>query len=106
MDVFARKLGKWPTLAPLNDGPEPVGSAIMKESSGKELKTPRGSLSSLRVPSPVLVMVVVTFKFSSPPMSTLGVEALRVRLGTAETETAEVMRATKEVQREEVNIVI
>jgi hypothetical protein len=79
---------------------------ILKLSSGKELKTPRGSLRSLRVSSPVLVMVVVTFKFSNPSTLTLGVDALTVKPGAAETATAEATRATKEARREEENIVV
>ena len=92
-------------MAPLNDGPEPVESEMMKVSSGNVSKTPRGSFRSLRVPSPVFVMVVVTFRFSNPSTLTVGVEVLRVRLGAAEMETAETMRTTREAQGEE-NIVI
>ena len=51
-------------------------------------------------------MVVVTFKFSNPLISTLGVEALRVRLGVAETDAADATRATRETHREEANIVV
>ena len=103
--VFGRKPGEWPTLAPLNNGPEPAGSVIVKVFSGKVFKTPRGSLRSLRDSSPVLVTVVMTFRFSSPLTSTLGVEVLRLRLGTAETETAEAVRTTREAQREKENII-
>jgi len=79
---------------------------MVKEFSGKELKTPRGSLRSLRVSSPVLVTVVVTFKFSNPSTSTLGVEVLRVRPGAAETAIAEATRAAREARREEENILV
>ena len=51
-------------------------------------------------------MVVVTFRFSNPLISTLGVEALRVRLGVAETDAADATRATRETHREEANIVV
>ena len=93
-------------MAPWNDGREPAGLAMLKVFSGKVLKTPRGSLRSLRVPSPVLVTVVVTFRFSNPLTLTSGVEVLRVRLGVAETEAAEAMRATREAHREEESIVV
>jgi len=79
---------------------------MVKEFSGKESKTPRGSLRSLRVSSPVLVMVVVTFRFSNPSTSTLGVEILRDKPGVAETAAAEATRATSEAQMEEENIAI
>ena len=78
---------------------------MLKVSSGNELKAPRGSLRSFRVSSPVLVMVVVTFKFSNPSTRTLGTEVLMVRPGVAETATTEAMRAMKEARREEENIV-
>ena len=51
-------------------------------------------------------MVVVTFRFSNPLISTLGVEALRVRLGVAETDATDATRATREAHREEANIVV
>ena len=77
---------------------------MVKEFSGKEFKTPRGSLRSLRVSSPMLVMVVVTFRFSNPTTSALGVEILRDKPGAAETATAE---ATREISKaEEENIVV
>ena len=79
---------------------------MVKEFSGKESKTPRGSLRSLRVSSPVLVIVVVTFRFSNPSTSTLGVEILRDKPGVAETATAEATRATSEARMEEENIAI
>jgi len=79
---------------------------IMKEFSGKGSKTPRGSLRSLRDSLPVLMMVVVTFKFSSPSKSTLGVEVLTDKLGAAETATAEATRVVREAQREKENIVV
>jgi len=79
---------------------------MVKEFSGKESRTPRGSLRSLRVSSPVLVMVVVTFRFSNPSTSALGVEILRVKPGAAETATAEATRATSETRREEESIII
>ena len=93
-------------MAPWNDGREPAGLVTLKLFSGKVFKTPRGSLRSLRVPSPVLVMVIVTFRFSNPLTLTSGVEVLRVRLGAAETEAAVAMRATKEANMEEENIVV
>jgi len=68
----------------------------VKEFSGKEFKTPRGSLRSLRVPSPVLVTVVVTFKFCNPSTLTVGVVVLRVKPGAAETAIAETTRARRE----------
>lgn len=51
-------------------------------------------------------MVVVTFKFSNPSTSMLGVEALRVRPGVAETTTAETTKAKREAQREDESIVV
>jgi len=75
-----------------------------KDFSGKGLKTPRGSLRSLRVPSPVLVTVVVTFKFSNPLTLTLGVEALRVKPGAADTVTTKAARARMKARREGGNI--
>ena len=78
----------------------------MKVFSGKGFKTPRGSLNSLRDSLPVLMMVVVIFKFSSPSTLTLGVEALTDKLGVAETATAEAMRVMREAQREKENIVV
>ena len=77
---------------------------MVKVFSGNGFKVPRGSLRSLRVSSPVLVMVMVTFKFSNPSTSTLEVEALRVRPGVAETTTAEATKAKRETKREEENI--
>ena len=77
---------------------------MVKEFSGKESKTPRGSLRSLRVSSPVLVMVVVTFRFSSPSTLAFGVEILRDKLGAAETMAVEATSATSEARREEENI--
>ena len=77
---------------------------ILNVSSGKVFKTPRGSLRSLRVWSPVLVTVVVTFKFSNPSTLALEVEVLTVNPGPAETATAEATRATREARREEENI--
>jgi len=85
------------TLAPWNEGREPAGLVMKKVFSGKVFKTPRGSLRSLRVPSPVLVIVVVTFRFSNPLTLASGVEILRIRLGAAETEAT---RATRERHRE------
>ena len=84
----------------------------MKEFSGKEFKDPRGSLSSLRVLSPVLTMVVVTFKFCVPSTLALGTEVLTVTLGVsetagaAETTTAEATSAMREARREEENIAV
>ena len=78
---------------------------MVKEFSGKGLKTPRGSLRSLRVWSPVLVTVVVTFKFFNPSTLVLGVEVLRVKPGAAETATAEAMRATREEESIVVTVV-
>ena len=91
-------------MAPLNDGEEPAASVTTKEFSGKVLKTPRGSLRSLRVLSPVLVTVVVTFRFSNPSTLMLEVEVLTVKPGAAETATAETTRAARETRREEDNI--
>ena len=89
------------TLAPLNEGLEPVESMIVKVFSGKEFKAPRGSLRSFRVLPPVLVTVVVTFKFSSPLTWTLGIDVLTVKPGAAEmaaaeTATAEATKAIRE----------
>ena len=81
-----------------------VASVMLKEFEGKELKTPRGSLRSLRVLLPVLMTVAVTFKFSKPSTLTLGAEALTAKPGPAETAIAEATMATREARREE-NIV-
>ena len=88
------------TLAPLNEGREPAGLVMVKLFSGTELKTPRGSLRSLRVSSPVLKTVAVTFKFSNPSTSTFGIEVLTLKLGAAPTVTAETTRATRTARRE------
>ena len=92
------------TFAPVNAGREPEESVMVKEFSGKGLKTPRGSLSNLRVSSPVLVMIVVIFRFSNPSTSTLGVEILRDKPGAAETTAAEATRAKREARRGEESI--
>ena len=91
-------------MAPVNDGREPDISAMVKEFSGKESRTPRGSLRSLRVSSPVLMIVVVT-SGSNPSTLTLGVEVLRVKLGVAETGTAEAARTRSEARMGEKSIV-
>jgi len=52
------------------------------------------------------MMVVVTFKFSSPSTLTLGVEVLTDKLGAAETATTEATRVVREAQRERENIVV
>ena len=80
-------------------------SVMLKLFSGKVSKTPRGSLRSLRVSSPVLIMVVVTFRFINPSTLALGVDVLTVRPGAAETTTTEATRAAREAGREEENIV-
>ena len=77
---------------------------MVKEFSGNESKTPRGSLRSLRVSSPVLVIVVVTFRFSNPSTLAFGVEILRDKLGAAETTAVEATRATSEARMKEENI--
>ena len=69
---------------------------MLKVFSGKGLKAPRGSLRSFRVSSPVLVTVVVTFKFSNPSTWGLGTDVLTDKPGPAETATAVATRATKE----------
>jgi hypothetical protein len=74
---------------------------MLKQFSGKGSKTPRGSLRSLSDWSPVLVTIVVTFKFSNPSTFVLGVEVLTVKLGAAETAMEEATRATREAWREE-----
>ena len=84
---------------------------MVKVSSGKEFKDPRGSLSNLRVSPPVLTMVVVTFKFFDPSMLMLGAEVLTVTLGVpetagaAETTTADATSAMR-VARREKNIMV
>ena len=80
----------------MNDGREPVGLVMLKVFSGKEVKSPRGSLRSFRVSSPVLAMVVVTFKFSNPSTSTSGVQVQTVKPGVAETAMAEAVRVMME----------
>jgi len=78
---------------------------MLKVFSGKVFKTPRGSLRSLRVWSPVLVTVAVTFKFPNPSTLLLWVEATTVKPGPAETTAAEATRATREARMEEDSIV-
>jgi len=57
-------------------------------------------------------MVMVTFKFSNPSTSVLGVEVLILTLGppgaagAAEVATAEATRATREARKKEENIVV
>ena len=85
----------------MNDRPELAELVMLKEFSGNVLKTPRGSLRSLRVSSPVLVTVAVTFKFTSPLTLTLGVETLTAKPGVAKMQTAEATRATRGAWREE-----
>ena len=65
---------------------------MLKVFAGDGPKTPRGSLKSLRTSPPVLTTVVVTFKFSSPSTSMLGVEVLTLKLGAAETATTQAAR--------------
>jgi len=52
------------------------------------------------------MMVVVTFKFSTPSTLTLGVEVLTDKPVPAETATAEAMRVVREARREKENIVV
>ena len=78
---------------------------MLKVFSGNELKTPRGSLSSLRVSSPVLRTVVVTLRFSNPLISTFGVEALTVKPGVAETAAVKATRTMRGVRREGKSII-
>ena len=84
---------------------------MVKVSSGKEFKDPRGSLSNLRVSPPVLTMVEVTFQFCDPSMLMLGAEVLTVTLGVpetagaAETTTADATSAMR-VARREKNIMV
>ena len=73
---------------------------MVKVFSGNEFNTPRGSFSSLRVSPPVLITVVVTFKFSNPSTSTFGVEVLTVKPGAAETVTVEATRMMRGAKRE------
>jgi len=82
---------------------------MKKEFSGKELKTPRGSLRSFSGLSPLLATVVMTFIFSdpSPFKSSVTCKWMLIRTaGAAETATAEAMRATRETQREVENIMM
>ena len=88
-------------LGTVEQGREPVASVMLKLFSGKVSKTPRGSLRSLRVSSPVLVVVVVTFRFPNPSTLALGIDALTVRPGAADMATTEATRATREAWREE-----
>ena len=74
---------------------------MLKEFLGKETKTPWGSLRSFRVLSPVLAMVVGTFRFSNPWTLGLKVKVQTVKLGAAKMVTAEVTRAIREEWREE-----
>ena len=80
------------TQPPLKDGRELEGPVMLKELAGNESRTPRGSLRSLRVSSPVLTTVTVTLRFSNPSALRLEVDVLTVKLGVVEiadaTETA------------------
>jgi len=80
-------------LGAVKDGREPTALVRWKLFSGKGSKAPRGSSRSLRVSSPVLVIVVMTFNFSKPSTLTLGVDDLMVKLGVAKAATAEATRA-------------
>ena len=82
-------------------GREPAAWAMTKEFSGKELKTPRESLRSLRVSLPVLITVVVTCKLSNQSTTTVGINVLTAKLGAASTATAEATRTTRAAWREE-----
>ena len=79
---------------------------MLKVFSGKVLKTPRGSLRSLRIWSPVFVTVAVTFKFPNPSTLSLGVDVLTVKPGAADTTIAEATKATREARKEEENIAV
>ena len=74
---------------------------MVKLCSGKESKTPRGSLRSFRVSLPVLNKVTVTFKFCTPLTSTLGTEVITVKLGAALAATAEATRTMRAARRNE-----
>ena len=80
---------------------------MVNEFSGNGFNTPRGSLRSLRIPSPVLAMVAVTLKFSNPLISTFEVDVPTVKLGTAATAATYMMRKTRGVQRgvESINMI-
>jgi len=54
---------------------------MLKLSSGNVSNTLRGSWRSFKVSSPVLVMVVVTFKFFDPSTLALDTDALTVKPG-------------------------
>ena len=54
----------------------------------------------------MLVIVVVTFKFPNPSTLALGIDALTVRPGAAETVTVEATRARREARRDEENILM
>jgi hypothetical protein len=78
---------------------------MLKVFSGKESKTPRGSLRRLSVWLPVLITIVVTIKFPNPSTLTWGVEVLMVKLGEAETAKAKATRTMREARRKEKRIV-
>ena len=88
-------------LGAVEQGAGAIGIGDVKEFSGKELKTPRGSLRSFMVPLPVLMTVAVTLRFWTPSTSTLGVEVLTVKPGAALTATAEATRTVRAARREE-----
>ena len=50
------------------------------------------------VSSPVLIAVLVIFKFFNPPTLTLGIKLLRFKPRAVETATAETIRTTREAQ--------
>ncbi len=101
---FAAWPGEYLSLTPAKPGRAPPSVVIAKVSAGRGLRTPLGSLRSLRVSSPVFVTVVVTFQFSTPATAP-GPVTLRERPGTAETADAVATRATRAARREVENMV-
>ena len=101
----AALLREYLTLTPVKSGLAPSPVVMAKVLVGKECRALRGSLRSLSVSSPVLVMVVTTFKFSTPSTAA-GPVTSSDRPGAAETAVAATARAINEDRRELENMLI
>ena len=102
---FAALLREYLTLTLVKAGLALSLVVMAKVLVGKECRVPWGSLMSLSVSSPVLVMVVTTFKFSMP-LTAAGPVMLSDRPGAAETVVVATARAINEDQRELKNMLI
>ena len=96
---FAALPREYLTLTSVKLGLAPSSVVTAKVLVGKECRALWGSLRSLGVSSPVLVMVVTTFRFSTL-LAVVGLVMLSARLGAAKTAVAATARATNEDRRE------